>query len=50
MRKYLRVDEDLELEDDLSDSAIAADGTVPQPQPFERPEAAGLAIVRNRLT
>lgn len=50
MRKYLRVDEDLELEDDLSDSAIAADGTAPRPQPFERPEAAGLAIVRNRLT
>ena len=43
MRKYLRVDEDIQLDDEL-EPAIAADGTSPG-QLAER-ESAGIAIVR----
>ena len=55
MRKYLRVDEDLDLDDELPDSALQdsaapAEAIAPPPQPFERSESAGIAIVRNRLT
>lgn len=44
MRKYLRVDEDLDLDDE---PAIAADGTPPQ-QPADKREPAGIAIVHGR--
>ena len=50
MRKYLRVDEDLDIEDDLAEAAITADETPSQPHSFEQPEPAGIAIVRNRLS
>jgi hypothetical protein len=50
MRKYLRVDEDLDLDEDLGDSSTGSDGIAARPQPFERSEPAGIAIVRNRLS
>jgi hypothetical protein len=47
MRRYLRVDEELILEDDELDSVIAADGTPPPPPaPQQAPSASGIAIVR----
>lgn len=47
MRRYLRVDEELILEDDELDSVIAADGTPPPPPaPQHGPPASGIAIVR----
>ncbi|HWG16637.1 MAG TPA: hypothetical protein VN678_02160 [Acidobacteriaceae bacterium] len=47
MRRYLRVDEELILEDDELDSVIAADGTPPPPPaPQQGPPASGIAIVR----
>jgi hypothetical protein len=48
MRKYLRVDEEVQLDDEL-ESTIAADGTPPAP-PVEKRESAGIAIVRSRLS
>jgi hypothetical protein len=47
MRRYLRVDEDLDPDDDESGVAPTADGTTP---PKERREPAGIAIVRQRFT
>jgi hypothetical protein len=51
MRKYLRVDEDLDPGDDQPAPSIAA-GQAPPPKPFERPKPAStkIALVRNRLT
>ncbi len=49
MRKYLRVDEDLDLDDD-QDSTLEGDETAGQPRSFTQPEAAGIAIVRSRLS
>ena len=46
MRKYLRVDEDLDLDDEL-EPAITADGAPPR-QPVEKREPAGIAIVHSR--
>jgi len=46
MRKYLRVDEDLDLDDEFQ-PAIAANGTPPLP-PVEKREPAGIAIVHSR--
>lgn len=47
MRRYLRVDEELILEDDELDSVTAADGTPPPPPaPEQGPPASGIAIVR----
>jgi hypothetical protein len=47
MRRYLRVDEELILEEDELDSVIAADGTPPPPPaPQQAPPASGIAIVR----
>ena len=48
MRRYLRVDEELILEDDELDSVIAADGTPPPPPAPQQqgPPASGIAIVR----
>jgi hypothetical protein len=50
MRRYLRVDEELVLEDDELDPAIAADGTPPPPPAPQAPPASGIAIVRQKLT
>ncbi len=49
MRKYLRVEEDLDIEEEGSDAAISTDGTAPPP-PFETQESAGISIVRSRLS
>jgi hypothetical protein len=46
MRRYLRVDEELVLEDDELDPAIAADGTPPPPPAPQASPASGIAIVR----
>jgi hypothetical protein len=46
MRKYLRVDEDVQLDDEL-EPAITADGAPPA-APVEKREPAGIAIVRSR--
>jgi len=48
MRRYLRVDEEIILEDDELDSVIAADGTPPPPPAPQQqgPPASGIAIVR----
>jgi len=46
MRKYLRVDEDLDLDDEL-EPTIAVDGT-PLQSPVEKREPAGIAIVPSR--
>ena len=53
MRRYLRVEEDLDLnlDDEEVVPAIAADGTPPPPPPppaAEKPEASRMAIVRGR--
>jgi len=50
MRKYLRVDEDLDLDDDIQDSPVKDDLSARTPPPFEQREPGGIAIVRNRLT
>jgi len=50
MRKYLRVDEDLDLDDDIQDSPIKSDLSASTPPPFEQREPGGISIVRNRLT
>jgi hypothetical protein len=47
MRKYLRVDEDLDLDDEL-EPTIAVDGT-PLQSPVEKREPAGIAIVPSRV-
>jgi hypothetical protein len=49
MRKYLRVEEDLDPEDDLPAPPIAA-GPPPQPSPAGKSAPAKIALVRNRLT
>jgi hypothetical protein len=49
MRKYLRVEEDLDPEDDQSAPSIAA-GPPPTPSPTGKPASAKIALVRNRLT
>ena len=49
MRKYLRVEEDLDPDaDDLPAPSIAADLT-PPPPPVDKPAPAKIALVRNRL-
>jgi hypothetical protein len=49
MRKYLRVEDELELEDEEAGAGGAArEGEARKP--FERPEGGGIAIVRSRLT
>ena len=47
MRKYLRVEEDLDLEEDGLEPALAANRTPPH-KPIEKP--AGNALVRTRLS
>ena len=50
MRKYLRVEEDLDPDaDDLPAPSIAAD-QAPPPAPAGKPAPAKIALVRNRLT
>ena len=49
MRKYLRVDEDLDLQDDDLEPATA-DEASPSPQPHEKRETAGITIVHSRLS
>lgn len=50
MRKYLRVEDDLDPEaDDLPAPSIAAD-QAPPPAPAGKPAPARIALVRNRLT
>jgi hypothetical protein len=49
MRKYLRVDEDLDIDYDTPEASINA-ASPRSPQPFEQREPGGIAIVRNRLT
>ena len=49
MRKYLRVDEDLDLDGEDLEPVIAANGAPPQ-KPSERQGPSGIAIVRSRLT
>jgi hypothetical protein len=50
MRKYLRVEEDLDPDaDDLPAPSIAADLT-PPPTPADKPAPAKIALVRNRLS
>jgi len=50
MRKYLRVEEDLDPDaDDLPVPSIAAD-QAPPPAPAGKPAPAKIALVRNRLT
>src|ERR1035437_5394179 len=49
MRKYLRVDEDLDLYDDDLEPATA-DEASPSPQPHENRETAGITIVHSRLS
>lgn len=47
MRRYLRVDEELVLEDDELEPAVAADGTPPPPPAASQtPTTSGIAIVR----
>jgi hypothetical protein len=48
MRRYLRVDEELNLEDDELDLSPAADAE--SPNPLEKRDPAGIAIVPTRLT
>ena len=48
MRKYLRVEEDLDLDGEL-EPAITADGMPPRP-PIGKREPAGIAIVHSRLS
>ena len=48
MRRYLRVEEDLVLEDDELNSAIAADGTLPPPEPPLPTVPAGMTLVRQQ--
>ncbi|MGD0799222.1 MAG: hypothetical protein ABR910_16020 [Acidobacteriaceae bacterium] len=49
MRRYLRVEDDLELEDEETDGVgVAEDGGAAKP--FERHRGGGIAIVRSRLT
>jgi hypothetical protein len=48
MRRYLRVEEDLDLDAELQ-PAVTADGTPPRP-PAEKRVSAGIAIVRSRLS
>jgi len=56
MRKYLRVEEDLDLDDEQLDSPVSVDSpvsdeaTAQPPRPFPQSEAAGIAIVRSRHT
>lgn len=50
MRRYLRVDEDLDIDYDTPEESINAASTPRSPQPFEQREAGGIAIVRSRLT
>jgi len=50
MRKYLRVDEDLDLDDEIQESPMKSDLSTRTPPPFEPREPGGIAIVRNRLT
>jgi hypothetical protein len=49
MRKYLRVEDDLDPD---PDSSKPSDGAVqtPEPKPFAKPAPAGIAIVRKRFT
>jgi hypothetical protein len=49
MRRYLRVDEDLDVDDDESGEVRAAEGATPR-RLKEKPEPAGIAIVRQRFT
>ncbi|HXE07339.1 MAG TPA: hypothetical protein VN612_05555 [Acidobacteriaceae bacterium] len=46
MRRYLRVDEELVLDDEEMDAALAADGTPPPPPAAPEPSSSGMAIVR----
>jgi hypothetical protein len=46
MRKYLRVEEDLDLEEEDSDALVTVDGTAPPL--FDPQESAGISIVRSR--
>ncbi len=49
MRRYLRVEEDLDVDDEaIGDGAAARDGETRKP--VERPVGGGIAIVRSRLT
>jgi len=49
MRRYLRVEEDLVLEDDELESSITADGTPPPPPaPAAAQPPAGMALVRQK--
>lgn len=50
MRKYLRVDEDLDIDYDTADAAVNNDSQLGSPQPFEQREPGGISIVRTRLT
>jgi len=49
MRKYLRVDEDLDPDDDQQAPPIAT-SPAPLPKPVKKLKPAGIAIVRSRLT
>jgi hypothetical protein len=49
MRKYLRVEDELELEDGETGAGVAAKDAEVR-KPFERAEGGGIAIVRSRLT
>jgi hypothetical protein len=49
MRRYLRVEEELDLEDEALGEGGAAQGGETR-KPIERPAGGGLAIVRSRLT
>jgi hypothetical protein len=51
MRRYLRVEEDLVLEDEESDFPIAADGTPAPPAPppsAQTPPSSGMALVKQK--
>jgi hypothetical protein len=50
MRKYLRVDEDLELDDEPLESDLGGDEATQHQQPFDQHATAGIAIVRSRHT
>jgi hypothetical protein len=50
MRRYLRVEEDLDLEVDEMEAQANAAAEPLVSQPFGQREAPGIAIVRNRLT
>lgn len=50
MRKYLRVEEDLDLNDNGQPWPAIKSGQTPPPKPFEKPSPTKISIVRSHLT